>query len=378
MTAFDRFAGRWPSRVLSALLISTLGVLAACEDEEAAPDGSELPVRAIKYLVLSDTAAAQRRVLTGVVEASTITRLAFEVPGRVIDLPVIVGDVLEEGALVAQLDRAPYELQVEEARSRLRQVNAQLDDAEKKFAQQESLFERDIVSRTAYDSALAALETARADVGIVESQLDLALRDLTLTTLVAPFEGRVARTHIERFEEVSSGEAIVDLQDAAALEVVAALPETLINRVSIGQEMVLSFPSLGRVEAVGRLVELSPVAEQGNAYPIKLAIAEPPTGLRPGMSAEVIVEFDTGATGTALTVPLTAVLPSITGDAGTIFVFDPDAGVVQAREVRSVSLRDNVVAIEGDVSPGDIVAVAGISFLYDGMPARLLGETELR
>ncbi|MEM9047171.1 MAG: efflux RND transporter periplasmic adaptor subunit [Pseudomonadota bacterium] len=378
MTSVDHFARRWPHRVAAALLVAALFVLAACEDEEAEAESSTPPVRAIKYVVLSDTAAAQRRVLTGVVEASTITRLAFEIPGRVIDLPVVVGDALNEGTLVAQLDRAPYELQVQEARSRLRQVNAQLDDAEKKFAQQESLFERGIVSRTAFDSALAELETARADVGIVDSQLALALRDLTLTTLVAPFEGRVARTHIERFEEVSSGEAIVDLQDAAALEVVAALPETLINRVGIGQEMTLTFPSLGRIEALGRLVELSPVAEQGNAYPIKLAIAEPPSGLRPGMSAEVIVEYDTGATGTALTVPLTAVLPSIEGDGGTVFVFDADAGVVRARAVRSVALRDNVVAIEGDIASGDVVAVAGISFLYDGMPARLLGARELR
>lgn len=378
MTRADRPARCRPQWLSPLVLVSCLGILAACEDEEANAEGETLPVRAIKYTVLSDTAEAQRRVLTGVVEASTITKLAFEIPGRVVDFPVIVGDTLDEGVLVAQLDRAPYELQVEESRSRLRQVNAQLDDAEKKFEQQETLFERDIVSRTAYDSALAALETARADVGIVESQLALALRDLTLTTLVAPFDGRVARTHIERFEEVSSGEAIVDLQDAAALEVEAALPETLINRVSIGQEMILSFPSLGRVQTIGRLVELSPVAEQGNAYPIKLAIAEPPTGLRPGMSAEVIVEFADETTGSALTVPLTAILPAIDRQTGTLFVFDADKGVVQAREVQTVALRDNVIAIEGDIKAGDVVAIAGVSFLYDGMPARLLSESELR
>jgi multidrug efflux pump subunit AcrA (membrane-fusion protein) len=71
-------------------------------------------------------------------------------------------------------------------------------------------------------------------------------------------------------------------------------------------------------------------------------------------------------------VPMQAVLPSPEPDRGHAFVYDPGTSTVKKTPVRSRGTADKRVIIDEGLEAGDIIAVAGVSFLADGMEVKLL------
>lgn len=350
--------------------------LTACEAEEEVVE--ELPVRAIKYMALAGVAEADERVLAGVVEAGTSSNVAFEIGGQVVEMAVDVGAVVEAGQFLAALDPEPYELQVQQAEFALRQANAILADARSKYEQQAQLWEGRFTTKTALDTATSNLRNAEGQVGIARSQLDLQKRDLAKTRLTAPFGGQVAQQTIEVFEEVTAGTPIYILQTDGENEVSVSVPETLISKISLGQEVAVRFPPLGDAEVLGRITELAPRAGEANAYPATIRLAESPSGLRAGMSARIAVSFATEATGRAFSVPIGALKGRSEGPGqALVYIFDEAAGVVRERPVRVVGIDGNTPQIVGELAPGEIVATAGVGYMYDGMEVRLLDPSTL-
>lgn len=363
--------------ILRLAIASTLCLaLVACEEE--AVDNTPDPVRAIKHTVLGDRAGAQERRIAGIVTAAVSSNVAFETNGQIVALLRKAGDRVRAGELIAQLDPIPFELQVSQAQNSFAQAEASLEDARKKFAQQEKLFQEGFATQTAFDSAKATFLNAQGAVGVAQSELNLAKRDLTKTDLKAPFDGVVGLRQVEVFEEVTGGEPIYSIQTSGEDEVEASLPETMINQVTLGSIVEVSFPPLAGAVVPGEVTEIAPLAGDANAYPIKVSLTRIPPELRPGMSAEVIFRFDTEETGEAFIVPLSALLPDDADGSSTIFVYDPATSRVSAREVTVTNLEDNQLVISGDLQAGEIIATAGVSFLHDGMETTLFDSETLR
>ncbi|MEM7745300.1 MAG: efflux RND transporter periplasmic adaptor subunit [Pseudomonadota bacterium] len=359
-----------------ALLLAPM-LLAACDEEESVQVVEE--VRAIKYMALDQRAGQQERRIAGIVSAAISSNVAFETSGQVISLPRNAGDPVNEGDLIGQLDPEPYRFQLSQAESSLSQAEASLEDARRKFEQQQQLFNEGFATQTALDSATATLKNAEGAVGVAQSQLDLARRDLSKTDLRAPFAGLISRKLIEVFEEVAGGQAIYAIQTEGQDKIEAALPETMINTVSLGFEVEVSFPPLRGTTVAGSVSEISPLTGDANAYPIEVALNNIPPGLRPGMSAEVIFQFASDETGVAFSVPLSAVLADAAGgEDAYVFVYQPDSSTLTKRTVKVSNIRDNALLISGDIESGEIIATAGVSFLHDGMTVELLDPNLLR
>ena len=209
--------------------------------------------------------------------------------------------------------------------------------------------------------------------------MDRAERDLARADLKAPFAGVIARRMVEVFEEVTGGQAIFAMQTDGRGKIEAALPETLVNRITLGSEVDVSFPPLGDATVKGTVDEIAPLAGDANAYPIKVSLAHAPSGLRPGMSAELTFRFATEATGVAFLVPLAAIKPRVggTGEA-EIFVYDPESKTLTSRAVTITNVEGNSLEIVGDLAAGEIIATAGVSFLHDGMRVDLFDPATLR
>lgn len=361
------------SAVASALIASAL-TLAGCFDEEAA--APEAPVRAIKYMTVAESASAQQRRLAGVIEAGTTSNAAFQTSGQVVELAKKVGDGAKAGELLARLDPEPLRLRLASARSEMAQAQAGVSDAESKYRQQKQLFEKGYATRTNYESALANLRTNRGALGVAQSQLRIAQRDLEKTELRAPFDGVVAKRLVEPFEEVTSGAPVYMLQTEGENEVKVSLPETLVTEVSVGDPVTVIVSLLDDARMPGRIAEVAPLAEGVNAYPVSIRLEASPPGLRPGMSAQVVFEFRTGASEDVFAIPIAAVKSAPGEEGGDVFVFND--GKLEARRIRVANIRDNALLITGPIKAGDVIATAGVSLLYDGMPARLLDPDALK
>lgn len=351
--------------------------VSACEEEKQA--AAENPVRAIKYMKLDKRAGVQERRIAGQVAAENTSNVAFETSGRVVALLRRAGDPVKKGDLIARLDPEPFKIQVGQKQAELDAAEAKAADARKKYAQQKQLLERGYTTRTAYDTAEANMKSAEGAVASAQKVLDRARRDLEKTDLKAPLAGVIATRSVDLFEEVAGGKPIYSIQTATGGKIEAALPETLVNRVSLGARVTVSFPPLGGAAVTGKIDEVAPLTGDANAYPIKVSLDKVPPGMRPGMSAELIFRFATQATGKAFLVPFGAVRPSVRGShEATVFIYDPKTGKLSEHPVNIANVEGNKLQIVGKLDAGSIIAIAGVSFLHDGMVVKLLDQSRSR
>ena len=74
--------------------------------------------------------------------------------------------------------------------------------------------------------------------------------------------------------------------------------------------------------------------------------------------------------------PLSAIAQRGDSRKGFVFIYDPGTSTVKKSLIEAGSVRGNDVVIEGGVKDGDIVAVAGVSFLEDGQKVKLMESKE--
>ena len=367
------------------LLISVfvLPILAACKEEVKIV---EAPIRAIKSIVLKERAGEQVRRISGVVEANLVTDIAFEVSGRIIELKAEVGNAVETGDLIARLDPEPYVLEIQAAQALLAQAEAKLKDATSKFSQQSTLHKKGFATQTAFDTAQANMNSATSSVKQAKSSLDLAKRELRKTDMIIPIQGQISEKYVEQYAKINAGQAIVQISSDGQLKIKSAVPEGMIQRLKIGDSVEVSFPTIleehnGEMvgqQGTGRIIEIAGSSGSASSYLVTVRLTSNNPEARPGMTVEVSFKYATKATGLAFMLPITAMLPKGGKRGGTVFVFDTEKQVVHARNVKVVNLRNNRIEVTGEVKAGDIVAIAGVSFLHDNMKVSLLNNTAAR
>jgi multidrug efflux pump subunit AcrA (membrane-fusion protein) len=91
------------------------------------------------------------------------------------------------------------------------------------------------------------------------------------------------------------------------------------------------------------------------------------------MSAQVSLLLSQEDVESGYLIPISALAPGDEKAKGYVFVFDPDTSSVKRTPVKTpTGVVDNNVAVKEGVKPGDIIAVAGVSFLEDGQKVKLM------
>lgn len=354
----------------AAAIAALVGLLGACE--EPPPPAAE-KVRAIKTVVVAERGAGQNRRFPGVLEAVDTSSLSFEVGGNTREILVDVGARVKTGDVLAILDDTPFQLNVDAAQAEVSRTKANLAEKKTDFDRQDTLYKKDWVSKAAFDQAKAAYDSAASEVSYATSKLNLAKRDLDKTVLRAPFDGVIAARGADPFQEVSRGEKIFDIYVEGAMQVVLSVPETSIRNLNLGLPASVSFPSDNVAAEEGRVSEIGTVASEANAFTVKITLTDPPEPLRPGMTAEASMLLGAEETQTSFLLPFSAIAPGEEPGRGYVFVFDPQSSSVRKTAVvGGGGVRDDSVLISEGLQAGDIVAVAGVSFLRDGQKVNLM------
>ena len=355
---------------LVLVLIAVASLLSACEPPPPTPPER---IRAVKTLVVSERAGGQIREFPGTLEPVDTASLGFEVGGLVQQVRVEAGSRIQQGDLLASLDKSPFELAVASAKAGLAKAEAQLREKEAGYARQQRIQTRDpgATSQQAVDQARAAYESAREAVSYARAQLGLSQRDLEKTDLRAPFTGVISERHIQPFEEVVRGKPVFELYIEGALEVVARVPEQWIGKVFVGLPGEVTSPAQPGKTYRAQISEVANTADVANAYPIKASLADTEGALRPGMTAVLQLRFGDAAETLSYLVPVSALWPDDQGQ-NQVWRFDPATSTVTRQAVQVEGAIGNQAIIREGVAPGDLLVVAGVSFLRQGQRVRLL------
>jgi multidrug efflux pump subunit AcrA (membrane-fusion protein) len=138
--------------------------------------------------------------------------------------------------------------------------------------------------------------------------------------------------------------------------------------------VTITFPTLPGESTKGRIAFIGSAAVQANAFPVKVALVDPNEKVRPGMSAEANFTIKAENREAGYTIPIQAILPAPDANQGYAFVYDPQTSMVKKTPIRFQGTeRKNPIVTDG-LSAGDIIAVAGVSFLADGMKVKQMQQ----
>jgi RND family efflux transporter MFP subunit len=345
--------------------------ISGCKKE--APPPKER-IRALKTITVTHPASGHVRTYPGLVEPVDKSSISFEVSGNVQKVLVDVGDKVSQGQLLATMDTRTFKLDVEAAEAALGRSRVELSDKKKDIERFRRINKLDpgAVSQMTLDQAQAAYEGAGKDVSFSRSQLNLAKRDLEKTELRAPFDGVIAERMVEPFFEVSRGQAVFNVFIEGAMEVAITIPESEIEGVGLGLRADIRFPTIPGQAYHGVVSKVGSVANQANAFPVNVAISDSSEKVRPGISAEVTLMLAGTATETSFLVPISVISAGESNAQAVVYVFDPETSTVQKRTVTLAGIRDNNVIVKEGLESGEIIAVAGVSFLQDGQKVTLM------
>jgi RND family efflux transporter MFP subunit len=357
--------------IAAGIVFLSLSGLLSCsgrEQEERAPQLR--PVRAVQVY---STGAARQRSFSGVARAGVEARISFKIPGNVERIFVKVGDTVDPGDPIAELDDTDNRLQVEDAEAALAQAQAKERNASTEYERVRGLYENRNASRQDLDAARTVFESAQASVQSIQKRLELARRQLGYCHLEAPVAGSIASMEVEVNENVSAGQTICLLTAGSDIEVEVAIPEVLITGVREGDAVTVEFDALPNRTFSARVTEVG-VAATGVAttFPVTVRLDQADDDVLSGMAAEVTFSFGNGGGSSRIVVDSFAVSEDRLGR----FVWvvspsaEPDVGVVERRAVTIGGLVDQGIEITGGLEDGEWVVTAGVSKLSDGERVR--------
>jgi membrane fusion protein, multidrug efflux system len=337
-----------------------VAALAACG--KPAQTGQAHEPRMVELATVGTSGASELRVFSGQVETTNVSALAFEVPGRVVQIAILDGARVRQGQLLARVDDEPYRLQVQRAEA---QYNQLAEDLKRKSV----LHDENILSGAAYDQLKAAVDISRA-------QRDLARRDLRNTRLLAPFDGRIARRTIETEQIVQAGAPVFTLEATSRLEVGVALPQNVAESLPFDRALRAQAWPPDRPSMVFPLVyrEHSTLSTPaGSVYRLLFSLARPENlTLLPGMALRVSIDVPGSATSqSALTVPVNALTVAADGSRA-VWKYDASTHRVQRTAVELSEIRQNDAVVTGALQAGDRVVAAGSQFVTQGEEVRPL------
>lgn len=349
-------------------LILFLLLFVSCEKETAIESA-----RPVKVLKVTDSSVSSNQIIfPGTLRALKRADLSFRVDGIVLMRDINVGFNAKKNQILMQLDPRDYKVAVKKAKGKVESTQAQLDFADRDYVRMQKIFERDpgAISESLLDRKKETFNQLKAELTIATSDLEKALDDLSYTFLKAPFDGIVAAIYVENHEQVRAKQSVLRFIDTADREMEINVPEKYINYFLEGKEKLKfevkldAFPDntfKAAIEEIG--TEASSTTQ---TYPVTLSLEVPlEMSLLAGMSGRALLSLSKENATPVFQLPAAALFTD-NGNTAYVWVVDPKTETVQKKKVVVQSSQDDKVLIQEGISPGDLIVIAGTSFLREG------------
>ena len=337
----------------------TFAALAGCARTDAPPE----PVRAVKVFTVATSGLTLQQEFAGEVRPRTESRLGFRVGGKIVQRQAEVGQHVQAGALLAQLDPQDFRLASEAARAQVAAASTNRDLAAADFRRYVTLREQNFISGAELERRETTLKAAQAQLDQAQAQLAAQGNQAGYTRLVADAAGVVTAVEAEPGQVVTAGTPVVRIAVDGPRDVLFAVPEDQVAAVRAGTEVTVKVWS-GNETLAGRVREVAASADPATrTYSVKVALA----GARqPPLGATVTVQPQAPSpAGTAvIRIPTSALRQE--GQGSAVWVLDRQTMTVKSQPVQVASADGNEAVIAAGLAPGMLVVSAGVHVLAPG------------
>ncbi|WP_122365863.1 efflux RND transporter periplasmic adaptor subunit [Pseudomonas syringae group genomosp. 3] len=362
-------------RVMPAIaLLAALG-LAGCEQKPQQDHAASAAPKEVEAVAVKAESFTVVDELPGRIEPVRVAQVRARVAGIVLTRNFEEGADVRAGAVLFQIDPAPFKAALSKAQGDLARTEATLFETQATVKRYESLVEIEAVSRQTFDTARSALQNAAAAKKSAQADVETARLDLGYATVRAPISGRIGRAMVTEGALVGQGEttllATIQQLDpvyadftqpvADALQMRAAIQE---GRLLKGGEDALSLSVDGTdYQSSGTLLFTDVAVDRTTGQvSLRARFANPKGVLLPGMYVRVRTPQRVDAN--AILVPQRAVQRSSDG-AARVLVIAQD-GTAEARPVKTGAMQDSRWQITEGLKEGEQVIIGNMTGLNPG------------
>ncbi|MBB5209617.1 efflux RND transporter periplasmic adaptor subunit [Chiayiivirga flava] len=290
----------------------------------------------------------------GKIGPKTYVDVGAQVSGQLDVVHVQIGERVEQGQLLAEIDPRVYESRVEADRARVDSLQAQLAERDAALALARTTHERNtsiaargLIAKDLVDTSGATLKQAQAQLGSIRAQLreaqstlDGDVASLSYAKVYAPIAGTVVSQTVLEGQTLNTNQTaptLLRIADLQTMTVTAQVAEADIPRIVVGTPAY--FSTLGQPDrrwrgTVRQLLPTPDIVNEVVLYKVLIDVGNEDGALLPDMTAQVF--FTVAEASDAVTVPVNAIATQ--AGVSHVQVIGED-GAPQRREVQ-VGLRD--------------------------------------
>lgn len=372
----QRFAPKIITFVVLSVVVSGLVAIGASTKPFGAidtEDNSSLVVSAVS--ITQQDSYRIRREYVGIVEARRESRVGFELSGKITELLVDEGDVIQSGEVLGRLDTALLDADRVTLIADHDQARAMLELADLTRDRMHEAVELNAISIQQWDEADKSHQAQAALLSKVESAIAAIDVRLSKSVLIAPFDAIVAKRFIDEGQVLDAGSFVYFLLERVEPEVRIGVAGQSIDALASGQ----SFELKVRDRLIPATIKtILPVRGKGTrSVDVVFTLHTEFDGIRRGDLATLTVDATKFETGFWL--PLTALTESSRGLWACFVAVQVDnnarvgAGThrLRRRELEIIHQNAAGVYVRGTLSDGELVIVEGLHRLVQDLPVRL-------
>lgn len=347
---------------IPVLLFFLSVMLHSCKDEKKKQQGPEpgsepKPVH-VDGIIARETGTSSQISTTGTILANEEVEVKSEVTGKIISIRFKEGSVVAKGQLLVQL-------QDDDLSAQLEKLNIEIRLQEEKEARQKKLLASSAISREEYDVTKTNLDLLKANVEILNTQIDK-------TKITAPFTGIIGLKNVSEGAIISQNTVIASIQNLQPLKMDFSIPEKYSHLVDRGSRV--KFTVAGASEELSATVyakepKIDLVTRTAR---VRATFTSRSGKILPGAFAEVTIPL--GKMTNAIMVPTVAYIPDINGAK----VLVCKNGQAQNVPVTAGIRTPTEIQILSGIAPGDTVLVSGILQLKPKTPVtvNIIGQDQ--
>lgn len=327
-------------------------------------EGDVTLIRPVKTATASSQSVI-RKDFSGIVEAVEYVKLAFRVSGQVINLPVVEGQRVKKGQLIAAIDPRDISLQYAADKAAYETAAAQVE-------RNKRLLGRQAISVQEYEISVANYQKAK-------SAYELSSNNMRDTKLTAPFDGSIEKRLVENYQRVNSGEGIVQLVNTQKLRIKFTVPDDylyLLRAKDVTFKVV--FDAYPDTVFNAKLEEYLDISTAGTGIPVTITIEDPAFNrslydVKPGFTCKIKLASDVAPflEEKLVNIPLSAIFGESENQKTYVWVVKDNK--VSKREVTVYSPTGEANAlISTGVQPGETIVIAGVHQLVEGQTVKVI------
>jgi RND family efflux transporter MFP subunit len=309
-------------------------------------------------------------LVNGTLVADRAARLSVSVSGLVSKLLVDIGDQVDAGAPLIEMDAELNRLELQRARANYQQQQAILDDARRRLEEANSLVARRSIAASEVRSLESEVQVAKSSLAASQAEVARQQALLERHTLKAPFSGVISVKLTEVGEWLTPGSTVFELVGSDELHADFAVPQRYFPQISLDTGLEVWLDDEKNRPIAAEITAIVPVNDPtARTFTVRASIDE--QGLTPGMAINGRLRMLSA--DARPTVPRDALLQDSQGNV-TVWLAEGDGDDLVARRkvVKVASGQSPQASVLEGLSSDDRVVVRGNESLRDGDKLRVV------